>query len=246
MLTNYSEEAIMNLVNPLWFNTYWVKNALEQFQVISKYTSELSKTDSQFWILTQKFSLDGAVIGLCKIYDKSTSYNKHAMPELIKFIKENFSAHHISNIQIDSLVSLKIKRKTAEEIKFSLYDNEIKFLNNKNRLFSAIGENIPKYKKDDGTPLERLFKFRDKIAAHQEQLDDALQEQVNLLPSIEKMEELNELAMNFCNLFVQIFTGKNITKYNSTWMKTIAVIRSVLGDKFNEEEEMTINYRRNT
>jgi hypothetical protein len=79
-----TEHPLMDLVRPVWVNTHWVKNALEQYEDLSQYAEELNKVHGHFWGITQKFALDSAVMGICKLYDTTNRrFKKYTIPELI-------------------------------------------------------------------------------------------------------------------------------------------------------------------
>lgn len=239
------EKNVMDLVKPVWSNTYWVRNALDQYDAIAKYATELNEVHGRFWGITQKFSIDAAVVGLCKVYDSTNKrYQKHTIYELNIFLKNSLSSDHARNIQfrvgIEELVALGIGNAEANKIVASFSDLE-NFESAKEDFFTFIENVIPKYQENDGSTLERLFKFRDKTLAHQEQLSDELKEQLASLPSLEDMHKLNEWADNFCKLFVHILSPSTslINSCTSSYMATLNTVKKVLGKTFDDPNKST-------
>jgi hypothetical protein len=69
-------DEFQSILHPVWYNTYWVREALELYEGVSTHTDELEKY-KYFFGLIQKISLEYAILVLCKLFDKSnTRYKK--------------------------------------------------------------------------------------------------------------------------------------------------------------------------
>jgi hypothetical protein len=64
-------DEVRAALDPVWYNTHWVKEALGLYEGVSKHADELNVNHAHFFGLVQKFALDVSVIGLCKLYDTS-------------------------------------------------------------------------------------------------------------------------------------------------------------------------------
>jgi hypothetical protein len=238
-----SKHTAMSVMEPVWYNTYWVKNALEQWEGVSKYATELNKVHGHFWGLTQKFALDAAVIGLCKLYDTSNKrYPKHTVHELLDYLQKNLTQETGSNVQKNDLLALTISEEVATQI-ISDFRSPENFKEAKVKLINAIDSVLPN--KDSGSPLERIFMVRDKIVAHQEQLSDAIKEQTKSLPPLEDMEKLNQWANSFCQLFAHIFVPNTMLGDSciSARMAALNIVKKVLGRTFNDPAKSSMeNY----
>lgn len=225
----------LSMARPVWYNTYWVKNALEQYEAIFEHAGDLNHSHKHFWGLTQKFALEAAAVNLCKIYDNSCKkYSKHTVYELFDYLQKNISSENVANIQRNDLIAIGIRKKIATQITKKITTNN-KFEEAKAQLIAAIQDAFPK--RDSGTTIDKLFIFRDKVLVHQEQLEDALKEQVNSLPLLEDMFALNDWANKFCKFFVNIFEPNTALLDSSTSarMATKNVIKEILGITFDDK-----------
>lgn len=237
-------KAEFELVTPVWANAYFVRNALGQYEGLGKYATELNKVHGHFWGLAQKFALDAVVIYLCKLYDDTNKrYSKHTIPELCSYLEKNLSSSNAFNIQKQHLCELIIPEEIATHI-ISKFKHENKFEEAKKELIQAIKDVFPK--KDQGTPLKKIFTVRHKFLAHQEQLSDILKEQAKSLPSLLEMEKLNEWAFNFCRLFVCIFVPSTRLDDGgpSAHTATLSVVKIVLKKDFQNWQDEDDFYKR--
>ena len=102
------------LLDPIWFNTYWVKNALELYEGVSKHAEELNTNYAHFFGLVQKFALDSAVLGICKLFDKSNpQYQKDTISELFAYLKIHFTKAYVFRLKTETLMGLGVSEQDA-------------------------------------------------------------------------------------------------------------------------------------
>src|SRR5690349_14665025 len=90
------DSELMALLNPVWFNTYWVKNALELYEGVTRHAGKLDE-HRHFFALVQKFSLDAVVLGLCKLFDRSNRQReKDTIPSLIDYLTNKLTDAYVS------------------------------------------------------------------------------------------------------------------------------------------------------
>jgi hypothetical protein len=162
----------MNMVAPVSHNVYWAQKALELYEGVSQHAEELKQNFGYYFFgLTQKFSLDCAVVGICKIFDTSNpKYEKDTVPALMDYLKHNLPDAYISRLSKSHLTALFVSDADAERI-VGEFKNKCDFEKTKNKMLDSINNFMPNT--DSNPPLKKLFRFRNKVAAHSERLDDA-------------------------------------------------------------------------
>src|SRR5215469_4425017 len=111
-----ADSELMVILNGVWFNAYWVKNALELYEGITQHAVELVE-HSHFIALVQQFSLDAAALGVCKLFDRSTpKFQKNTVPELMDYLTCHFTDDYISRLDIATLTALNIPQDDAFNI----------------------------------------------------------------------------------------------------------------------------------
>lgn len=81
------DRELMVLLNPVWANTFWVKNALELYEGVTQHADKLAE-HGHFFGLVQKYAVDGAVLGLCRLFDRSNpQHKKDTIPSLFDHIR---------------------------------------------------------------------------------------------------------------------------------------------------------------
>jgi hypothetical protein len=226
---------VMQLVRPVWLNTYWVANALGLCEGLWPHADELNVDHGHFFALVTKYSIDAAVLGLCKLYDRSNpQYKKDTIPSLNEHLKINFTPQYSQRLDAGILIDLGASEDTAAEIVTRLRGNG-DFADTKTKIFELIDQQMPRRK--NGSPLRRLFTHRDKNIAHQEQLIEApeyVKEAPKSLPSFEDMLSLNKWASDFCRLVVTLLSNESLlTSPVSAQIAALNVVEKVLGKKFD-------------
>jgi len=195
-------DEVRATLDPVWFNTYWIKNALELYEGVSKHADELKENYNHFFGVIQKFSLDAAVLHISKIFDKSNPrYQKDTIPSLFSYLKANLTDAYVVRLKVETLIGLGISQCDADRLLPGLRTDFRKY---KDEFIDIIENIVPDNKNND--TLKFLLSYRNKILTHQERLDDALKEQLKYLPSLHEMEQLNNWAINFCLLAISLLT----------------------------------------
>jgi hypothetical protein len=94
--------------------------------------------------------------------------------------------------------------------------------------------------------LAKLFAARNKVIAHQEQLDEALKEELKFLPSLEDMEKLAQWVRDFCKLLYCVLTPDTmlVDSVASARMAALNVAAKILGKDFDDPSKSPDqNYR---
>lgn len=231
------EQRAHDLVLPLWHNAYWVRNSLEQWQAINKHAKIINEgKHSHFWGLTQKTSLDHAVICLARMYDDNNQYKVHSVYEAIRFLEDYLSyelascySNRIGGIELDFLSNKKIA---------VLFRDRSKFSKDKTILINAIRASQPSRKA--GSPLAKVMGYRSKFVAHQEIMTTQNIKKFSELPELDKLYELNDWANNISRLVLSVFIPNTYFSNEgppSAFMATSNVIRKYLGITFNDPEK---------
>jgi len=222
-------------LDPVWFNTHWVKNALELYEGVSKHAEELNVNHAHFFGLVQKFALDSAVLGICKLFDRSNpQYQKDTIPELFAYLKIHLTDSYISRLKTETLTRLGVSEHDAGGLATGLRaafgDTRIIFIDTVKGL-------MPNVRKDES--LKRLLTYRNKTAAHQERIDGSLKEFLKYLPSLDEIERLNKWAMNFCILCISLLTPNIVIMPSgrSARMAALNVAAKLLDKKFTSFAE---------
>jgi hypothetical protein len=162
-----NEAEVRAVLDPVWFNTYWVENALGLYEGVSKHADEL-QAYSTFFGMVQKFSLDSAVMGICKLYDTSApQYQKDTVPALLSYIKGHITTTYLPRLSVATLTALGISQPMAAQF---VADLKRDFDSTKRAFFDVVGNETPNQDSDDA--LKRLFTDRNKVGAHQQRLDE--------------------------------------------------------------------------
>ena len=84
-------------------------------------------------------------------------------------------------------------------------------------------------------PLKQIFLYRNKVAAHQEQLTESLAKRLEYLPSLGDMQSINQWASDFCELSVTVLslTETFVPSVISARMAALNVVAKVLGKHFD-------------
>ena len=102
-----NSDEVRAALDPVWFNTFWVKNALGLYEGVSKHADELNVNYGHFFGVIQRISLDSAVLGICKLFDKgSPSYQKDTIPELFYYLKKHLKGSYVIRARMETLTAL--------------------------------------------------------------------------------------------------------------------------------------------
>jgi len=225
-------DELMARLNPVWSNTYWIKNALELCEGMWQHAAELPKQHHHFFSLVQKFALDSAVLGICKLFDRSNpSYPKDTIPDVMDYAKTNFIDTYASRLDTQTLIDLGVSDHDATKIIMDFRKGS-DFLQTRDNLFMTLGQLIPT--RENNSSLQKLFFVRDKVIAHQERVNSSKSEQLEYLPSLDDMENINNWGSNFCRLVACIMTNTTLLPHAvSARMAALSVVEKVLGKNFD-------------
>ncbi len=216
----------------VWLNTFNVTNAINVYGALGKHAQELNKYHASFWGLTQRFSMNSAVMSICKLYDVSNKhFIKNTVPRLFNYLEDNLQITNAPSIQAERLIKIGVPADTASEIVLRLNKRDT-FDAAKKEMLAEILSHLPSAKSDKS--LKRIFTVRNKSLAHQEELDNVLEEQVKFLPSLEEMERLNNWAIHFCELLSDVFNQQLPVTSKCSHMATKNVIKKFLGLNFDD------------
>jgi hypothetical protein len=220
------DSELMVILNGVWANTYWVKNALELYEGITRHATELD-AHSHFFALVQQFSLDAAALGICKLFDRSTpTYKKNTVPELMDYLTSHFTDDYISRLDTATLGNLGICDIDANDIAMNFHRGTA-LPSTKMHLLNLVNNTMPGSKNPS---LTKLLAYRNKFIAHQERVSDALKEQLRSLPSLDDMAKINEWATNFCQLVTCVLTNMTLLSNGpSARIAALHVVAKVLG-----------------
>jgi hypothetical protein len=200
-----SSDELRSISDPIWSNTYFVKNALGLYEGVSIHVEELRRYD-HFFGLIQKFSSEYAVLGICRMFDKANRfYQKDTVYALFDYLKGNLSSQYIFRLKLEILTKMGIAAQNAQNLIAGLRDS---FDTKRSEFLTCVESSMPK--RDQNEPLERLFLCRDKMLAHQERLNYDLRERLEYLPSLASMEFINCWAENFVIMVISLLTP-NVT-----------------------------------
>lgn len=219
---------LRDILDAVWANTFWVENALQLYEGISKHAKDLDE-HAHFFGLIQKFALDAAVLGISRLFDRSNGrYRKNTIPDLFEYVKSELNGAYIARLTPELLTRLGIRAKDAAEITTALRDPG-GFERMKEGLIAALQDTMPTV--DRCFSLKTIITYRDKVVAHQEHISEAVREQLAELPSIDHMERINKWAANFCVLAASVLTP-NLTLApggRSARMAALNVVAKALG-----------------
>jgi hypothetical protein len=220
-----NDSELMVILNGVWANTYWVKNALELYEGITQHAADLD-AHTHFFALVQQFSLDAAALGICKLFDRSTpTYKKNTVPELVDYLTNNFTDDYVSRLDIRTLENLGICKADANYIVNNFHRGGA-LTAAKTNLLNLIRKTMPA---PENSSLKTLVGYRNKFVAHQERVNDAVKEQLRYLPSLDEMTKINEWANNFCHLVAYVLTDTSfLSNGPSARMAALHVVAKVL------------------
>jgi AbiU2 len=174
-------DELLARLQPVWLNTYWVQNALALCEGIWKHGDELSaQHHGHFFGLVHNFALNSAVLGICKLFDRSNPrYRKNTIPDLFDYIKAHVTDTYAFRLGKGTLLALGMSDVAATKI-VSGFTRTSDFITNKDDLIRTVEQLIPTC--DNSPTLTQLFLVRDKFIAHQERMCLSLREQYKRLP----------------------------------------------------------------
>jgi hypothetical protein len=232
--------GIMEVVGPVYSNTYAVANGLGICEGIWKHAEELNSDHRHFFGLVTRYAVDAAVLGICKLYDSSNSkYSKDTVLTLNDHLRSHLNATYTKRINTELLVELGASEKAAHAIAAGLHSGA-DFSQSKEKLFDLIDRHMPQA--NEGAPLRRLFTHRNKVIAHQQQLRSLtalVREELKSLPSLDEMEQLNNWAMAFCRLIVAALSNETLLPHPvSARIAALNVAAKVLGKSFGIQDHV--------
>lgn len=231
-----AETKLMALLEPVFSNTYWVENALGVLEGIAKHATELNDGYGHFFGLIHQFSLDSVVLGICKLFDRTKSYPISTVPALMSYLKDNLTPTYIGRlVDASHLTDLGLSDVEANRIITDFRTNS-DFPTTKNDLISLLKSKMPTCSRNHA--LKQIFLYRNKVAAHQEALTDAVKHQLRNLPSIDEMEKLNKWAIDFCLLVRCILTNGTYLRHGvSARIAALNVVAKILGKNFGPSDQ---------
>jgi hypothetical protein len=199
------DDELHSTLYPVWFNTYRVRTALELYEGVSTHADEL-QNHSHFFGLIQNISLDYAALGICRMFDKSsTRYRRDTIFATFEFLKVNLTSTYTRRVKSDNLIRMGIASNISLNMNAKLIED---FESHKNVLLDEIAHSMPSIKNNES--LEKLFTYRDKVLAHQERLTDDLKDKLKFLPSLGHMEDINRWVENFCALSMSLLSNTTL------------------------------------
>ncbi len=223
--------GVMEIVGPVWLNTYWVENALGICEGLWVHAEELNVDHGHFFALVTKYVIDSAVLGICKLYDLSNpQYKKDTVSNLREHLSNHFTAVYAPRLDAGTLIDLGASEDAAGQIVVGLRAGN-DFSATKTKIFTIIDENMPR--NECSPPLKRLFTHRNKSIAHQQQLatlTTLVAEELKELPSLDEMLTLNKWASDFCRLVVRLTSNETLLPHAvSARIAALNVVAKVLG-----------------
>jgi AbiU2 len=229
------DSELMVILNGVWFNTFWVKNALGLYEGITRHAVELDE-HSHFGALVQQFSLDAAALGICKLFDRSTpKFQKNTVPELMDYLTCHFTDDYISRLDIATLTALGVPQDDACNIVMKFHRG-MDLPETKTDLLKLLNSRIPN---NETAALKTLLTYRNKFVAHQERVSDVVKAQVANLPSLDAMEKITEWASNFCELVACVLTNMTLLSNSgpSARIAALHVVAKILGKDFHPSKD---------
>ncbi len=229
--THADDSELMALLYPVWFNTYWVKAALELYEGVARHADKLDE-HQHFFALVQKFSLDAAVLGLCKLFDRSNpQHEKDTVPSLIDYLTTKLSDAYVSRLDKSILIDLGVDHELASSI-VTNFHSRANFVETKMAMLNSVNNAL--LARREASSLSKLIVMRNKVVAHQDRVSDAINDEMKYLPSIDDMEKLNKWASDFCQLVACVASNATlITNGPSARIAALHVVAKVLGKNFN-------------
>jgi hypothetical protein len=115
MSANGDSRELRSILDPVWFNTYWVKNALNLYEGVSTHAEEITGArHNHFFGLVQKISLEYAILVICKIFDKTNRhYEKDTIYALLTYLENNIIGTYVVRLKVDVLMRLGISEEKS-------------------------------------------------------------------------------------------------------------------------------------
>jgi len=225
------DSELMALLNPVWFNTYLVKNALELYEGVTRHADQLDE-HQHFFALVQKFSLDAVVLGICKLFDRSNpQHEKNTVPSLIDYLTTKLTDTYVSRLDKSILIDLGIDHASASSIVLSFHSGA-NFDEAKTAMLNSINNSL--LAREQASSLSKLRVVRNKVVTHQDRVSDAVNDEIKYLPSIDDMEKLNKWASDFCQFMACVMSNTALmTNGPSARIAALHVVAKVLGKNFN-------------
>jgi hypothetical protein len=233
MSTSSADDGeLMALINPVWANTFWVKNALELYEGVTQHADKLGGQHGHFFGLVQQYTLEAAVLGLCKLFDRTNSrYEKDTVPSLFNHIKAELTETYVCRLDATILTHLGIDRDVANKIAIDFFRGK-NFIDNKSILLDCIENLLTEIEKS--TSLGKLRLVRDKGVAHQERVCDDVKEKMKYLPSLDEMEKLNNWATDFCRFIACAMSNTTLGSSGpSARIAALHIVAKILGKDFD-------------
>jgi hypothetical protein len=151
------------------------------------------------------------------------------------YLKDNLTQTFIGRLVDPSiLIELGVPEPDAKRIIAEFRTNH-DFPTTKKEFLSMLKSKMPRSGRNPS--LRQIFLYRNKVAAHQEALTDAVEHQLRDLPSIDEMEKLNKWAIDFCLLVRSIMTNGTYLRHGvSARIAALNVVAKVLGKNFGPSE----------
>jgi len=184
--------------------------------------------------MVQHLSLDAAAITICKLYDDSNKrFKKHTIPALMAYLENHFTDNTcVGRVDARLLIALGVFQADANNLVAALRKDDT-FAAARADMLKKLHSLIPAC--DRCKPLKQIFLYRNKVAAHQEQLTESLAKRLEYLPSLGDMQSINQWASDFCELSVTVLslTETFVPSVISARMAALNVVAKVLGKHFD-------------
>jgi hypothetical protein len=148
----------------------------------------------------------------------------------MNYLKENFTERDLGRLDASILIELGVSDANAFRImrEFKISSN---FPKTKKEMISILEKLMPSCARNPS--LKQVFLYRNKVAAHQEALTDALKHQLKDLPSIAEIEKMNKWASDFCRFMACALTNTTLLRNPSgARIAALNVVARVLGKTF--------------
>lgn len=202
------QEDIIEFISPIWSNIFWARKALGIYDGISERAGDINKTNhKKFFSLAQNLALEAAVITVCKIFETGNrNHKKHTILELCALFERELKLEHVTwnDLTWNGLSDLGMDEKTSKEFAILLNKNSVAM---GVALMEWLRKQMPSSKNNPA--LKNLSAYRNKIAEHQECLNEVKITSARQLPSFEDMERIISWAEKFC-----VFVGRSLLGSN--------------------------------
>lgn len=234
MAPDMSEEngSLVEYISPIWSNIYWARKALGIYDAISEHANDINKTDNKyFFYLVQNLALDAATITICKIFETGNRQHiKHTIPELCTLLERKLLP---TQVTWESLSELGMEESASKSFVNLLNQNS----QTMRELMTILRSLIPSCQ--NNAAFKKIFKYRNKIAAHQECLNEVKKTSARQLPSYEDMERIISWAEKFCVFVGRSLLGGNpfVAPCTSAKTATLNVIATALKKDFKSDTD---------